>query len=74
MIERVLATTLLFLIGASPAAAQEPIRVGFLTILTGALASPGKEMENGIRLFLEEYNNALSGRPVELTEIGRAHV
>ncbi|MBI1894487.1 MAG: ABC transporter substrate-binding protein [Candidatus Rokubacteria bacterium] len=51
----------------SPAAAQGPIRLGFLTILTGALASPGKEMENGIRLFLEEHKNSLSGRPVELT-------
>jgi branched-chain amino acid transport system substrate-binding protein len=57
----------MFLLMASPAAAQGPIRVGFLTILTGALASPGKEMENGIRLFLEEHKQRLGGRPVELT-------
>ena len=37
---------------AAPAASQEPIRVGFVTILTGPLAAPGKEMENGIELFL----------------------
>jgi hypothetical protein len=33
---------------AGPAVGQEPIRVGFLTCLTGALAQPGKEMRNGI--------------------------
>ncbi len=67
MIHRVAAFALLLLLGAAPAASQEPIRIGFLTILTGALASPGKEMENGIRLFLEEHKNTLGGRPVELT-------
>ncbi len=67
MICRVIAFGLVLLLAASPAAAQEPIRIGFLTILTGALAAPGKEMENGIRLFLEEHKNSLSGRPAELT-------
>jgi branched-chain amino acid transport system substrate-binding protein len=51
----------------APAAAQEAIRVGFLTILTGALASPGKDMENGIELFMKEHNNTLAGRRIELT-------
>ncbi len=67
MIHRVFALGLVLLLAASPVQAQEPIRIGFLTILTGPLASPGKEMENGIRLFLEEQKNSLSGRPVELT-------
>jgi len=48
-------------------AAQEPIRLGFLTTKTGPLAAPGKEMENGIVLFLEEHNYTLAGRKVELT-------
>jgi len=47
--------------------AQEPIRIGFLTILTGPLAAPGKEMENGITLFLDEQKQTLGGRPVQLT-------
>src|ERR687888_1473404 len=49
------------------ALAQEPIRVGFLTILTGALAAPGKDMENGITLLLSQHQNTLAGRRVELT-------
>ena len=67
MISRFFVFGLMLLLVAPPATAQEPIRVGFLTILTGPLASPGKEMENGIRLFLDEHNRALSGRQVELT-------
>ena len=67
MILRVFALGVALLLMTSTAAAQEPIRVGFITDLTGPLAQPGKEMENGIRLFLAEHKNTLSGRPVELT-------
>jgi branched-chain amino acid transport system substrate-binding protein len=62
----VLALSLCFAAPAT-ARAQEPIRVGFLTILTGALAAPGKDMENGIELFAKEHNQALAGRRIELT-------
>lgn len=67
MILRVFALGVALLLMTSTAAAQEPIRVGFITDLTGPLAQPGKEMENGMRLFLAEHKNTLSGRPVELT-------
>src|SRR5512140_3337872 len=48
--------------GQSP----EPLRLGFLTVRTGALAAGGKQMEEGITLFLKERNNMLAGRRVEL--------
>src|ERR671934_611432 len=44
----------------------EPIRIGFLTVRTGPLAAGGKQMEQGIQLFLKERNNAIAGRKVEL--------
>jgi branched-chain amino acid transport system substrate-binding protein len=43
-----------------------PIKVGFLTVRQGALAAGGKQMEEGIQLFLKERNNMLGGRKVEL--------
>ena len=52
-------------LGAS-AQAAEPIRVGFLTIKSGALAAGGKQMEDGLRLFLKERNNTIAGRQIEL--------
>jgi len=45
---------------------NEPLRVGFLSVRTGALAAGGKQMEEGITLFLKERNNMLAGRKVEL--------
>ena len=44
----------------------EPIRIGFLTVRSGALAAGGKQMEEGIQLFLKERNHTLAGRKVEL--------
>ncbi len=48
------------------AADKDAIRVGFLTIKSGALAAGGKQMEDGLRLFLKERNNMIAGRKVEL--------
>ena len=50
-----------------PAKAQnEPIRVGFLTVKSGALAAGGRQMEEGLALFLKEHRNTIAGRKVEL--------
>jgi len=46
---------------------SEPIRLGLLTIKTGALASGGIDMERGLTIFLKEKNYTLGGRKVELT-------
>src|SRR5690348_18490167 len=55
------------LVVSQPAAAQAgPIRIGFLTVRTGPLAAGGKQMEQGIQLFLKEHNNTIAGRKVEL--------
>jgi branched-chain amino acid transport system substrate-binding protein len=43
-----------------------PMRIGFLTVKTGPLASGGIQMEEGLLLYLKERNNMLAGRPVEL--------
>src|SRR5256885_14069293 len=47
-------------------AQNEPLRIGFLTVRTGPLAAGGKQMEDGINLFLKERNHTLSGRKVEI--------
>jgi branched-chain amino acid transport system substrate-binding protein len=58
----------LALSGPTPLAAAEaePLRLGFLTIKSGALAAGGKQMEDALRLFLKERNNTIGGRKVEL--------
>jgi len=48
-------------------AQAEPIRLGLLTIKTGALASGGIDMERGLTIFLKEKNYTMGGRKVVLT-------
>lgn len=52
-----------------PAAVAQsgPIKVGFLCVKSGALASGGLQMEQGMLTFFKERNNMLAGRPVEMT-------
>jgi len=47
-------------------AQSAPLRLGFLTVKTGPLAAGGRQMEEGITLFLKERNYTLGGRKVEL--------
>src|SRR4051794_41435009 len=52
---------------SAPAIGQAtPIKVGFLTVKTGPLASGGIQMEQGLTLYLKERNHMLAGRPVQL--------
>ena len=63
-----IALAVLFALATQPAFAQaEPLRIGFLTVRTGPLAAGGRQMEEGINLFLKERNGTLSGRKVEIT-------
>ncbi len=49
------------------ARAETPtLRIGLLTVKSGALSSGGRQMEEGFRLFLSERGNRVAGREVEL--------
>src|SRR2546421_493412 len=62
-----LALAVLAILPGAALAQSEPLRIGFLTVRTGPLAAGGKQMEDGINLFLRERNHTLSGRKVEIT-------
>lgn len=64
-----LSTSPLMLAGAR---AQDPIRIGFITVRTGPLAGPGKQLENGFDLFLKQRNHKIAGRNVELIVLDSA--
>lgn len=48
------------------ARADEPIRIGFLTVKTGPLAAGGIQMEQGITLFMKQRGGKMAGRDVKL--------
>jgi branched-chain amino acid transport system substrate-binding protein len=62
-----LAAAVLAVCFSNAIAQSEPIRIGFLTVRSGPLAAGGKQMEEGIQLFLKERNHTIAGRKVELT-------
>src|SRR3954466_3938054 len=52
---------------ALPSFAQQgPIRLGLMTVKTGPLASGGIDMERALQQYLQEKNNTMAGRKVEL--------
>jgi branched-chain amino acid transport system substrate-binding protein len=60
------ALALLCLASQNLFAQAEPLKIGFLTVRTGPLAAGGRQMEEGINLFLKERNSTLAGRKVEI--------
>jgi len=53
------------IVGTAPAQ-QGPIKIGFVTDLTGPAAQAAKDMVNGITLYLDEIGSQMAGRKVEL--------
>ena len=53
---------------AGPAAAAEPIRVGYLGPLTGIFAQAGKDMLDGFKMALDEAGYQAGPRKIELHE------
>ena len=63
----IIALAFVVALGILPAEAQKgPIRIGFMSSLTGPLSPNGKDMLNSFELFLEEQGGKLAGREVKL--------
>lgn len=55
------------LAGVVPTAAQKgPLKIGFLAPMTGGAAQIGKDMTNGLQMWLDENNGMIAGRKVEV--------
>src|SRR5262245_19801734 len=52
--------------GADEALAQTPIKIGFISPITGAVAQAGKDMYNGCELYWEETGWQIAGRKLEV--------
>ena len=52
--------------GGHDVAAQGPIKIGFISPLSGAIAAAGKDMYSGCELYWQETGWQMSGRKVEV--------
>ncbi len=66
MARPVLVLLWLFVLIAAPVSAQEPVRLGVLTIRSGPIASCGRQMEEGLQYALKERGGLLAGRKVDV--------
>lgn len=46
--------------------AAEPLKVGFMTVRSGALAAGGRQMEEGLQLCMDEHHGEMAGRKIEI--------
>lgn len=51
---------------ALTASAAEPLKVGLVLPMSGPFASYGKQIQNGVRLYLQQAGDTFCGRKVEL--------
>jgi branched-chain amino acid transport system substrate-binding protein len=63
------AATGLILAGATGAAAQEPLKVGIVSVLSGPQAALGSQLRDGFQLAVKDMGGKLGGRPVEFVVI-----
>src|SRR5256712_2213639 len=64
---RLLVAASLATLAAGEAAAQSPIRIGFLSPLSGAIAAAGKDMYSGCELYWQQTGWQAGGRKLEVT-------
>lgn len=68
----VLLSCLLFLAACGPQASStapgsgKPIKVGFLSPITGVFAANGQDMRDGFNLFLKQHGASVAGHPIEV--------
>jgi branched-chain amino acid transport system substrate-binding protein len=54
------------LLAASPARAEEPLKVGVIAAFSGPFADYGREMEAGIKAWMKVHGDKVAGRKVEI--------
>jgi branched-chain amino acid transport system substrate-binding protein len=50
----------------APSEAAEPLKVGFMTVRSGALAAGGRQMEEGLQLCIDAHHGEMAGRKIQI--------
>lgn len=54
------------LLATAPAAAQDAIKIGLILPYSGQFADPGQQMDNGIKLYMQQNGATVAGRRIEV--------
>src|SRR5579871_530546 len=70
MVRRYFAITALIIVtalgGLGRVAAQDTIKIGLVMPMTGALAAPGREVVDGIKLYMAQHGDVVAGKKIEI--------
>lgn len=61
-----IASTLLSMLAAGSAAAQETVKIGLILPMTGPFASTGRQVEAGVRAYMALHGDTVAGKKIEL--------
>src|SRR6202795_4187774 len=53
-------------VALAPAQAQETVKIGLILPMTGGQASTGKQIDNAVKLFMQQNGDTVAGRKVEI--------
>src|SRR4051812_33773914 len=63
---RIAAAALALAAAVTPACAQEAVKVGLILPLTGPFAPTGRQIEGGVRLYMQQHGDKVAGKKIEL--------
>jgi branched-chain amino acid transport system substrate-binding protein len=50
----------------SPARAEDAVKIGLIVPMTGGQASTGKQIDNAIKLYMQQHGDTVAGRKIEV--------
>ena len=50
----------------APARAQDSVKIGLILPMTGGQASTGKQIDNAVKLYMQQNGDTVAGRKIEV--------
>jgi len=60
------AGALAFAAALAPAQAQEAVKIGLILPMTGGQASTGKQIDNAVKLYMQQHGDTVAGKKIEI--------
>src|SRR4030081_2873082 len=54
------------LVALAPAQAQETVKIGLILPMTGGQASTGKQIDNAVKLYMQQKGDTVAGKKIEI--------
>ena len=56
----------ILLAGATPANAQDTVKIGLIMTLSGQFADAGIQLDNGVKTYMKQFGDTVAGKKIEL--------